>query len=87
MLTSDLGVSVPVCTFCFVSVLQGSHSGSCLGVLHLRGLGDLLSEGLEAAAGTEGALGAGFSFLAANCPTPQRVEQNFSMFGEVNYVF
>lgn len=66
MLTSGLAESGSGSAFCFVSVLKGSDSGSCLGVLHLRGLGDLLSECLEAAAGTTGALGAGFTFLEAN---------------------
>lgn len=69
MLTSGLGVSGSASAFCFVSELKGSDSGSCLGVLHLRGLGDLLSERLEAAAGATGALGVGFSFLDANYPT------------------
>lgn len=70
--TSGLGVSVPVCTFCFSSVLQASISASCLGVLGSRGLGglfgvrpprrSLLSECWEAAAGAEDVLGTGFSF-------------------------
>lgn len=71
MLTSGLGVSVPVCTSCFSSVLQASVSASCLGVLDPWGLGglsgvrspwtSLLTESWEVPTGAEDVLGPGFS--------------------------
>lgn len=73
MCTSGLGISVPVCTFCFSSVLQASVAASCFGVLGPRGLRGLFgvsplrtsvpSECWEAAAGAEDVLATDFSFF------------------------